>query len=102
MTNLYLGRPYGQYSTFIMLNTTVDQVNPTGWIEFSGDTNLPTSTYAEFNTMGPGGLTVSQRETISLRPESLTAAQAAQCTLDVPRHTHSRLMGSDAGAYGRS
>ncbi len=78
MTNLYLGRPYGQYSTFIMLNTTVDQVNPTGWIEFSGDTNLPTSTYAEFNTMGPGGLTVSQRETISLRPESLTAAQAAQ------------------------
>jgi hypothetical protein len=31
---------------------------------------------AEFNTMGPGGSTVSQRETISLRPESLTAAQA--------------------------
>jgi pectin methylesterase-like acyl-CoA thioesterase len=78
MTNLYFGRPYGQFSTFIMLNTTVDQVNPTGWIEFSGDTNLPTSTYAEFNTMGPGGLTVSQRETISLRPENLTAAQAAQ------------------------
>lgn len=78
MTNLYFGRPYGQYSTFIMLNTTVDQVNPSGWIEFSGDTNLPTSTYAEFNTMGPGGATVSQRETISLRPESLTAAQAAQ------------------------
>ena len=78
MTNLYFGRPYGQYSTFVMLNTTVDQVNPTGWIEFSGDTNLPTSTYAEFNTMGPGGSTVSQRETISLRPESLTAAQAAQ------------------------
>jgi pectin methylesterase-like acyl-CoA thioesterase len=78
MTNLYLGRPYGQYSTFIMLNTTVDQVNPAGWIEFSGDTNLPTSTYAEFNTMGPGGATVSQRETVSLRPENLTAAQAAQ------------------------
>jgi pectin methylesterase-like acyl-CoA thioesterase len=78
MTNLYFGRPYGQYSTFIMLNTTVDQVNQAGWIEFSGDTNLPTSTYAEFNTMGPGGATVSQRETVSLRPESLTAAQAAQ------------------------
>jgi pectin methylesterase-like acyl-CoA thioesterase len=78
MTNLYLGRPYGQYSTFVMLNTTVDQVNPTGWIEFSGDTNLPMSTYAEFNTMGPGGATVGQRETVSLRPENLTAAQAAQ------------------------
>jgi len=78
MTQLYFGRPYGQYSTFVMLNTTVDQVNPLGWIEFSGDNNLPTSTYAEFNTMGPGGLTVSQRETTSLRPEDLTAAQAAQ------------------------
>ena len=33
-----------------MLNSSVDQVNPVGWIEFSGDTNLPTSTYAEYNT----------------------------------------------------
>ena len=50
MSNLYYGRPYGAYSTWIMLNSYVDQVNPAGWIEFSGDTNLPTSTYAEFNT----------------------------------------------------
>jgi sugar lactone lactonase YvrE len=50
MTNLYFGRPYGPYSTWIMLNSFVDQVNPIGWIEFQGDTNLPTSTYAEFNT----------------------------------------------------
>ena len=50
MTNLYYGRPYGPYSTWIMLNSYVDQVNPVGWIEFSGDTNLPTSTYAEYNT----------------------------------------------------
>ena len=50
MTNLYYGRPYGPYSTWIMLNSYVDQVNPVGWIEFQGDTNLPSSTYAEFNT----------------------------------------------------
>ena len=50
MTNLYFGRPYGTYSTWIMLNSFVDQVNPIGWIEFQGDTNLPTSTYAEFKT----------------------------------------------------
>jgi sugar lactone lactonase YvrE len=50
MTNLYYGRPYGSYSTWIMLNSYVDQVNPVGWIEFSGDDNLPTSTYAEYNT----------------------------------------------------
>jgi sugar lactone lactonase YvrE len=50
MTSLYYGRPYGPYSTWIMLNSAVDQVNPVGWIEFSGDTNLPTSTYAEYNS----------------------------------------------------
>lgn len=51
MTNLDYGRPYGPFSTWIMLNNYVDQVNPAGWIEFSGDTNLPTSTYAEFNSI---------------------------------------------------
>ncbi|MGA7159207.1 MAG: pectinesterase family protein [Acidobacteriaceae bacterium] len=50
MTNLYYGRPYGPYSTWIMVNSFVDQVNPTGWIEFSGDDNLPTSTDAEYNS----------------------------------------------------
>jgi polygalacturonase/sugar lactone lactonase YvrE len=50
MTNLYYGRPYGPYSTWIMLNSYVDQLNPVGWIEFSGDTNLPSSTYAEYST----------------------------------------------------
>jgi sugar lactone lactonase YvrE len=51
MSNLYFGRPYGHYSTWIMLNSFVDQVNPLGYIEFQGDTNLPTSTYAEYNDM---------------------------------------------------
>ena len=51
MTSLYFGRPYGHYSTWIMLNSFVDQVAPAGYIEFSGDTNLPTSTYAEYNDM---------------------------------------------------
>ncbi len=66
MTNLYFGRPYGPYSTWIMLNSNVDQVNAVGWIEFSGDTNLPTSTYAEYNTspytdpaVGTGGYPAS-------------------------------------------
>ena len=51
MTNLFYGRPFGPFSTWIMLNSNVDQVNAAGWIEFQGDTNLPTSTYAEFNTL---------------------------------------------------
>ena len=51
MTGLEFGRPYGPYSTWIMLNSYVDQVAPAGYIEFSGDTNLPTSTYDEFNDL---------------------------------------------------
>jgi hypothetical protein len=51
MSSLYFGRPYGTYSTWIMLNSYVDQVAPVGYIEFSGDTNLPTSTYDEYNDM---------------------------------------------------
>ena len=100
MTNLYFGRPYGQYSTNILLNAYVDQVNPAGYIEFSSGTdNLPTSTYAEFNTTpytdpapgsadlngvlytGSGGNTGAgvsgPRETVSIQPTTFTAAQAA-------------------------
>ena len=51
MTGLEFGRPYGTYSTWIMLNSYVDQVAPAGYIEFSGDTNLPTSTYDEYNDL---------------------------------------------------
>jgi sugar lactone lactonase YvrE len=50
MSTLYYGRPWGTYSTAIMLNNNVDQVATAGWSEFTGDTNLPTSTYAEFNS----------------------------------------------------
>lgn len=50
MTGLVYGRPYGPYSTMVLINSYVDQVAPAGWIEFSGDTNLPTSTYVEYNT----------------------------------------------------
>ena len=51
-TGLEFGRPYGPYSTWIMLNSYIDQVNPQGYIEFSNSTtSLPTSTYSEFNDL---------------------------------------------------
>jgi hypothetical protein len=51
MTKLYYGRPYGTYSTFVLLNSQVDQVNPAGWIGWDGASEyLSTSTYAEYNT----------------------------------------------------
>jgi polygalacturonase/pectin methylesterase-like acyl-CoA thioesterase len=59
MTNLYYGRPYdispstypSSYSTWIMLNSAVDQVNPKGWIGWDGASQyLNTATYGEYNT----------------------------------------------------
>ena len=86
MTNLYFGRPYGQFSTHVILNTKVDQVNPAGWLEFQGQTNLPTSTYAEYNTIpytdaqgNTGQGVAGPRETMSIAPQVYTSvAQAAQ------------------------
>ncbi|SEF60312.1 Pectinesterase [Bryocella elongata] len=86
MTGLYFGRPYGQFSTNVLLNTKVDQVNPLGWLEFSGQTNLPTSTYAEYNSIpytdaqgNTGQGVTGTRETTSIAPQVYTtAAQAAK------------------------
>jgi len=51
MTNLYYGRPYGVYSTFVLLNSFVDQVNAKGFVGWDGASQyLSTSTYAEYNT----------------------------------------------------
>jgi polygalacturonase/pectin methylesterase-like acyl-CoA thioesterase len=51
MTKLYYGRPYGVYSTFILLNSYADQVNPAGWVGWDGLVEyLSTSTYGEYNT----------------------------------------------------
>lgn len=48
MTSLYFGRPYGNYSTSILLNSYIDQVNPIGYIPFSPPP-LTNATYAEYN-----------------------------------------------------
>ena len=101
MAAFYFGRPYGTYSTYAMLNSYVDQISPTGYIEFSGDTNLPTSTYVEYNDhtytdptigspdingvtyLGSGGSsgsgvivngTTVKRETTSTNPGTIEAA----------------------------
>ena len=49
MASLYFGRPYGIYSTWIMLNSYIDQVNSAGYIPFSGSNALTYATYGEYN-----------------------------------------------------
>src|SRR6201992_2663564 len=67
LSNDYLGRPWGKYSTNIWINTSMQApIATAGWIEFTPGTtnNLPTSTYAEYGSTGPGaaGYTANTRE----------------------------------------
>src|SRR6266702_8351789 len=75
MTNLYLGRPWGTYSTNVFLNTNISsRINSSGWIEFTPGTtnNLPTSYYAEYNSTGIGS--VGPRESYAVQLTAETAA----------------------------
>ena len=55
--NVYLGRPWRPYATVVYLNTWMDaHILPAGWREWHpGETDsLPTASYAEFQSSGPG------------------------------------------------
>eukprot|EP00253_Pinus_taeda_P017179 PITA_17179 len=54
---MYLGRPWGPYSTVIFANTYMDDIIfPEGWVDWPGQQGRErTVTYAEFQSSGPGG-----------------------------------------------
>lgn len=57
VANVYLGRPWRDYSTVIYLNTEIGaHIVPAGWSEWKGapTERLKTATYAEYNSSGPG------------------------------------------------
>lgn len=95
MDNVWLGRPWGAYSTVYWLNTKMGpQVTTPGWIEFipaqyappgvTPTNNLPTSTYREYKTVyTSGAFDISKRE--STAPKSnveLTDSEAAALAAD--------------------
>ncbi len=54
---VYLGRPWRDYSTVILMNTDIEApIAPEGWSDWKSapQPRLPTATYAEFNSRGPG------------------------------------------------
>jgi pectinesterase len=75
VTNIYLGRPWRDYSTVIYMNTEMGgHIIPAGWSDWKSapQPRLPTATYAEFNSTGPGA-NPKAREPYS---KQLTAAEA--------------------------
>jgi pectin methylesterase-like acyl-CoA thioesterase len=55
--SMFLGRPWGPYSTVIFADTYMDDIIfPEGWIDWPGQQGSErTVTYAEFQSYGPGG-----------------------------------------------
>jgi len=73
--NVYLGRPWRDYSTVIYLNTKMgSHIMPAGWSEWKSAPvpRLPTATYAEFHSSGPG----ANPRTREKWSKQLTAAEA--------------------------
>jgi pectinesterase len=55
--DVYLGRPWRDYSTVIFMNTNIEApIMAAGWSDWKSapQPRLPTATYAEFNSTGPG------------------------------------------------
>lgn len=73
--DVYLGRPWRAYSTVIFLNTKMEtHIMPAGWSDWKSapTPRLPTATYAEFHSTGPGA-NEAAREPYA---RQLTAAEA--------------------------
>ena len=86
--SVYLGRPWRGYATVVYLNTWMGKhIVPAGWSEWKSapQPRLPTATYAEFNSSGPGA-DAKAREPYA---KQLTAAEAAKYA------TKAYLAGSD-------
>lgn len=119
MTSLYFGRPYGAYSTWVMLNSYVDQVNAAGYTPFNPPP-LSNATYVEYNDstytdpttgsadsngviyLGSGGSTGSgvagTRETASTNPGTLEVANGGIQT-NYPALANTTLSPAEAQQY---
>jgi pectin methylesterase-like acyl-CoA thioesterase len=119
MTNLYFGRPYGTYSTSVILNSSIDQVSAVGYIPFSPPL-LNDATYAEYNNSaytdpatgspdangviysGAGGSTGSgvtgTRETTSTNPGTLEVSSGGFQT-NYPTLANTTLSPAEAQQY---
>jgi pectinesterase len=86
--DVYLGRPWRDYSTVIFMNTDIEApIMAAGWSEWKSapQPRLPTATYAEFNSTGLGA-NPKEREPLS---KQLSAAEAKKY------ETKAYLAGSD-------
>ncbi|KAI3463189.1 hypothetical protein Pfo_019852 [Paulownia fortunei] len=79
----YLGRPWKDYSTTIIMETSIGGfLDPKGWISWVSNVDPPSSTfYAEYQNTGPGAST-SNRVTWAGYKPTLTAAEASKYNVE--------------------
>ncbi|CAN0901214.1 Probable pectinesterase/pectinesterase inhibitor 13 [Linum grandiflorum] len=49
----YLGRPWRDYSRTVVMESTLDLIQPEGWLAWEGEKGLKTLYYAEYGNKGP-------------------------------------------------
>ncbi|XP_048139418.1 pectinesterase 3 [Rhodamnia argentea] len=77
----YLGRPWKDYSTTVIMQSTIDSLNPKGWTEWVTNVDPPrTIFYGEYQNSGPGSST-AQRVTWAGYKPALSAAEAGKFTV---------------------
>ncbi|KAF8011264.1 hypothetical protein BT93_J1772 [Corymbia citriodora subsp. variegata] len=77
----YLGRPWKDYSTTVIMQSTIDSLNPKGWIEWVSNVEPPrTIFYGEYQNRGTGAST-DQRVTWAGYKPALTATEAGKFTV---------------------
>ncbi|CAN1732385.1 Probable pectinesterase/pectinesterase inhibitor 58 [Linum perenne] len=75
----YLGRPWKEYSTTIVMNSQLDDlIAPEGWLPWMGDFGLNTLFYAEFQNRGSGAAQDGRVKWKGIR--KLNAVQAQKFT----------------------
>lgn len=78
----YLGRPWKDYSTTVVMQSTIDSsLNPKGWTEWVTNVDPPrTIFYGEYQNSGPGSST-AQRIAWAGYKSALTVAEAGKFTV---------------------
>lgn len=77
----YLGRPWRDYSTVVVMQSSISGVHPKGWTEWSPGVVPPrTINYGEYQNTGPGAST-AQRVTWDGYKPALTPIEARKFTV---------------------
>lgn len=91
----YLGRPWKNYSTVVVMKTLIEKlIDPKGWVQWNNTLGPPpTLTYGEYMNYGPGSGVVNRVSWIGYKPK-MTDEEAHKYTVDALINQHGWLRGT--------